>query len=144
MSISWGGGGALHLALATCTPVFKWSCAWSYIISTGLHYKKIHTLQNLTLWQFFSVATELVFMLFCEIFLRVTKSKNLGAGPKVFSWKLSPTLTILFVFQGIMLVYDITQEETFDSISKWLRNIEEVIMTENNLISKERCIIALW
>lgn len=26
---------------------------------------------------------------------------------------------------GIMLVYDITQEKTFDNISKWLRNIEE-------------------
>ena len=26
-----------------------------------------------------------------------------------------------------MLVYDITQEKTFDNISKWLRNIEEVI-----------------
>ena len=29
--------------------------------------------------------------------------------------------------QGIMLVYDITQEKTFDNISKWLRNIEEVL-----------------
>jgi hypothetical protein len=29
-------------------------------------------------------------------------------------------------FQGIMLVYDITQEKTFENISKWLRNIEEV------------------
>ena len=36
-----------------------------------------------------------------------------------------------------MLVYDITQEKTFDNISKWLRNIEEVIRTENNLTSKE-------
>ena len=26
-----------------------------------------------------------------------------------------------------MLVYDITQEKTFDNISKWLRNIEEVM-----------------
>ena len=26
-----------------------------------------------------------------------------------------------------MLVYDITQEKTFDNISKWLRNIEEVL-----------------
>ena len=25
-----------------------------------------------------------------------------------------------------MLVYDITQEKTFDNIAKWLRNIEEV------------------
>ena len=25
-----------------------------------------------------------------------------------------------------MLVYDITQEKTFDNIAKWLRNIDEV------------------
>lgn len=37
----------------------------------------------------------------------------------------SVILQISFV-QGIMLVYDITQEKTFDNISKWLRNIEEV------------------
>ena len=36
-----------------------------------------------------------------------------------------------------MLVYDITQEKTFDNISKWLRNIEEVIKMENDLTSKE-------
>ena len=35
------------------------------------------------------------------------------------------TLQISLV-QGIMLVYDITQDKTFDNISKWLRNIEEV------------------
>ena len=28
--------------------------------------------------------------------------------------------------QGILLVYDITQEQTFVNVSKWLRNIEEV------------------
>ncbi len=27
---------------------------------------------------------------------------------------------------GIMLVYDITNQKTFDNISKWLRNIDEV------------------
>lgn len=27
---------------------------------------------------------------------------------------------------GIMLVYDITNEKTFDDIVKWLRNIDEV------------------
>ena len=27
--------------------------------------------------------------------------------------------------QGIMLVYDITQDKSFENISKWLRNIEE-------------------
>ena len=53
------------------------------------------------------------------------------------------TLTVMFVIQGIMLVYDITQEKTFDNISKWLRNIEEVIIIgNNNLTSKEKgCLI---
>lgn len=27
---------------------------------------------------------------------------------------------------GIMLVYDITSSKTFDNITKWLRNIDEV------------------
>lgn len=42
---------------------------------------------------------------------------------------------MIFVIQGIMLVYDITQEKTFDNISKWLRNIEEVIMIIGNKIN---------
>lgn len=29
---------------------------------------------------------------------------------------------------GIMLVYDITNEKTFENIVKWLRNIDEVSM----------------
>ncbi len=28
--------------------------------------------------------------------------------------------------QGIMLVYDITSEKTFDNVKNWIRNIEEV------------------
>lgn len=28
---------------------------------------------------------------------------------------------------GIMLVYDVTDGKSFDSIGKWLRNIEEVM-----------------
>lgn len=53
---------------------------------------------------------------------------------------------------GIMLVYDITQEKTFDNISKWLRNIEEHAnedvekmilgnkcdMDDRRIVSKER------
>ena len=31
-----------------------------------------------------------------------------------------------FIFQGIMLVYDITNEKSFDNIRNWIRNIEEV------------------
>ena len=30
-------------------------------------------------------------------------------------------------FQGIMLVYDITNEKSFENIRNWIRNIEEVI-----------------
>jgi len=58
----------------------------------------------------------------------------------IHSWStVVHTLTVIFVIQGIMLVYDITQEKTFDNISKWLRNIEEVIMIQNNnLTSKEK------
>ena len=142
---SWGegeGGGGLHLALATCMPV--------QILCLVLHPQAFTTKRfiHCKTWpcdQFFSSGNWINFMLFCDIFLRVTKSKNLGAGPKVFSWKLSPALTILlFVFQGVMLVYDITREKTLDNISNWLTLIEEVIMTENNLTSKERCITALW
>lgn len=32
---------------------------------------------------------------------------------------------------GIMLVYDITNEKTFDDIVKWLRNIDEVCTTKS-------------
>lgn len=32
----------------------------------------------------------------------------------------------LFSTQGIMLVYDITNEKSFDNIRNWIRNIEEV------------------
>ena len=30
---------------------------------------------------------------------------------------------------GIMLVYDVTDGKSFDSIGKWLRNIDEVMQT---------------
>lgn len=30
------------------------------------------------------------------------------------------------ILQGIMLVYDITNEKSFDNIKNWIRNIEEV------------------
>lgn len=31
---------------------------------------------------------------------------------------------------GIMLVYDITNEKTFENIVKWLRNIDEVCLVQ--------------
>ena len=34
---------------------------------------------------------------------------------------------LLLCHQGIMLVYDVTKEESFDNITNWIRNIEEVI-----------------
>ena len=33
---------------------------------------------------------------------------------------------IYFSLQGIMLVYDITNEKSFENIKNWIRNIEEV------------------
>ena len=44
------------------------------------------------------------------------------------------TLIHISIGQGIMLVYDITQEKTFDNISKWLRNIEEVYTCNEGLL----------
>lgn len=35
---------------------------------------------------------------------------------------------------GIMLVYDITNEKTFENIVKWLRNIDEVSIVINFLL----------
>ena len=35
-----------------------------------------------------------------------------------------------FLFKGILLVYDITNEKSFDSIRNWIRNIEENAPTD--------------
>ena len=32
----------------------------------------------------------------------------------------------VLLLQGIMLVYDITNEKSFENIKNWIRNIEEV------------------
>lgn len=44
-----------------------------------------------------------------------------------------------FVLQGIMLVYDITNEKSFDNIRNWIRNIEEVgpapLTSHDNMLS---------
>lgn len=40
---------------------------------------------------------------------------------------------------GIMLVYDITNEKTFENIVKWLRNIDEVSMIMSFLIICKYC-----
>ncbi len=47
------------------------------------------------------------------------------------------TLVIYLVLwsQGIMLVYDITNEKSFDNIKNWIRNIEEVSVSVPNLSS---------
>jgi len=47
----------------------------------------------------------------------MVKKKN----KKIFFFEI-----ILFFIQGIMLVYDITSEKSFDNIKNWIRNIEEV------------------
>ena len=38
---------------------------------------------------------------------------------------------LLLYHQGIMLVYDVTNEKSFDNIRNWIRNIEEVIHNIN-------------
>jgi len=36
---------------------------------------------------------------------------------------------------GILLVYDITNEKSFDNIKNWIRNIEEVSILMTDVIS---------
>lgn len=43
----------------------------------------------------------------------------------------SSLLSMLFFLKGIMLVYDITNEKSFDNIKNWIRNIEEVFTGQN-------------
>lgn len=45
---------------------------------------------------------------------------------KVYDSSCSEEFHTLFLLQGIMLVYDITNEKSFDNIKNWIRNIEEV------------------
>ena len=45
---------------------------------------------------------------------------------------------LLLGHQGIMLVYDVTKEESFDNITNWIRDIEEVSHNINN-IYKQFC-----
>lgn len=51
------------------------------------------------------------------LFTGVSPSENLQLLERT---SLSPSA------QGIMLVYDITNEKSFDNIRNWIRNIEEV------------------
>ena len=41
-------------------------------------------------------------------------------------WSLSSSDALSCCEQGIMLVYDITNERSFENIKNWIRNIEEV------------------
>ena len=41
-------------------------------------------------------------------------------------WLLSSSDAVSCCEQGIMLVYDITNERSFENIKNWIRNIEEV------------------
>ena len=43
------------------------------------------------------------------------------------------TISIL-ILQGIMLVYEITDEKSFENIAKWLRNIDEVDCLHTKLL----------
>lgn len=42
-----------------------------------------------------------------------------------------------FLPQGIMLVYDICNEKSFENIKNWIRNIEEVSVKQKMLVLRE-------
>lgn len=50
---------------------------------------------------------------------------------KCWSLKMDVSYFCFLCFQGIMLVYDITSEKSFENIKNWIRNIEEVTLRRN-------------
>ena len=44
---------------------------------------------------------------------------------------------VFFFDQGIMLVYDITNQKSFENIRNWIRNIEEVCRTTQTNLSPQ-------
>lgn len=69
-------------------------------------------------------------------FMHNYNKKNKKKSLKLFYWLLifflicTGNLSLMLcphcTLQGIMLVYDITNEKSFDNIKNWIRNIEEV------------------
>lgn len=67
-------------------------------------------------------------------------------------WSLNLIIKDFLLAMGIMLVYDITNEKSFENIVKWLRNIDEHAnedvermilgnkcdMTDKRVVNKER------
>lgn len=53
-----------------------------------------------------------------------------------FSW------FVLLIFQGIILVYDITTEDSFKHIAQWLQNIQDV--SKNNTIHNPSVCYVAW
>lgn len=68
---------------------------------------------KLQIWLVFSI----YFVELINVFFRDT------AGQERF---FTITSTYYRGAMGIMLVYDVTDQKSFDSIGKWLRNIDEV------------------
>ena len=64
----------------------------------------------------------LIFLCYRIFFLRSKLLSQYHQIPTFFLLKL----LISCLFQGIILVYDITREETFRNIQKWLRYVDEV------------------
>jgi len=58
--------------------------------------------------------------------------KNLYAWIKDIK-SVNNSYSVLYAPQGIVLVYDITTEDSFKHISQWLQNIEDVCITTNHL-----------
>lgn len=69
-------------------------------------------------------------LFFQERFKTITTAYYRGAMVR-FQLSSGNTLFLFCLFKGIMLVYDITSEKSFDNIKNWIRNIEEVKERKN-------------
>ena len=65
------------------------------------------------------------------------RSNNPGVFPSVCNHVNVSTPISLFIPQGILLVYDITNGWSFDGIDRWIREIDEVIPFDLFLVDKE-------
>ena len=46
--------------------------------------------------------------------------------PNLFQTSFQTHYTLIIIFQGIVLVYDVTTEDSFKHIAQWLQNIQDV------------------
>ena len=46
--------------------------------------------------------------------------------PNLLQTSFQTHYTLIIIFQGIVLVYDVTTEDSFKHIAQWLQNIQDV------------------